>query len=155
MALLRRQTLRGQVNDEQDCFVWLFIPSDHVYVMYSSSFAHRIMNPKNAPRKKHIFNDDANIISLDALFNTLQKPKFNRTLIEGSTTAESLFRMALYGLKPTFGVCVPDGCTSEDVFNNYQELYRSVDAVGVPLSCETKNSQESIQKLDSTSYVTM
>ena len=56
-------------------------------------------------------------------------------------------------MNPTFGVCVPSACTNEDVYNNYAAIWDGINAAGLPLSCETRETQDQIEDLSGTATV--
>lgn len=47
-----------------------------------------------------------------------------------------------------FGVCIPDACTREDVFNNYLAVYEGIYGGGNVLTCATQTSQDEVNDLN-------
>lgn len=69
-------------------------------------------------------------------------------LIQGfGLLRQSLAGLVLPVMNPTFGVCIPDGCTELDILLNYEALYEGMGAIGYPLTCETQKTQDDIKDL--------
>ncbi len=66
---------------------------------------------------------------------------------------QSLTGIILLLSQPKFGVCVPSGCSADDVRLNYAALYSSVGAEGDVLTCETVETQDEMTEWDDASYL--
>ena len=58
-------------------------------------------------------------------------------------------------MQPKWGHCIPSGCTATDVYNNYAILFAPVHSIGLPVSCQTVETQEEIKELGTDSIGVM
>jgi hypothetical protein len=55
--------------------------------------------------------------------------------------SQGLLSLYVNEVAPTWGQCVPDGCTRRDVVRNYAEVYRGLPVSAHPISCYHRDDQ--------------
>ncbi|XP_059091947.1 nose resistant to fluoxetine protein 6-like [Tigriopus californicus] len=69
-------------------------------------------------------------------------------LLPGDVDIQGITDIYLQEMVPIFGVCVPSGCSEEDVTTNYRHLYEELSAIAVNLfGCFTQKEQDQISNM--------